>query len=247
VTRNGEADPPGEPAWGELLRTGRENVPPRRVELRRLADAARLLSDRMVANTDDEEALRKAADAVEGAAALLSGGGRSSYEAFGPAIESGDDPGAFFDHSPVLGLSNPGAPPLQLDLVDGRVRGRAVFGAPYEGPPGCVHGGWVACAFDELLGSAQSAVDRPGMTGTLTVVYRSPTPLFTELTFEAGVERVERRKIFVRGTVHAGDRLCAEAEGIFISIDRDKFDTMRGVDASARTGTTDMWTGNPVD
>jgi acyl-coenzyme A thioesterase PaaI-like protein len=230
MTRNGEADPPGEPAWGELLRAGREKVPPRRADLRRLAAAARLLSDRMVANTDDEETISRVADAVEAAVALLSGGGRSSYEAFAAALESGDDPGAFFDHSPVLGLSNPGAPPIELDLIDGRVHGRAVFGSAYEGPPGCVHGGWVAAAFDEVLGSAQSAVERPGMTGTLKVIYRSPTPLFTELTFDAAVERVERRKIFVRGTVHAGDRLCAEAEGIFISIDRDKFNTMRGTD-----------------
>jgi acyl-coenzyme A thioesterase PaaI-like protein len=145
----------------------------------------------------------------------------------------GHDPGAFFDHSPLLGLANPIAPPLEIDFVDGRVRGRAVFGAAYEGPPGCVHGGWVAAAFDELLGSAQSTVDHPGMTGTLKVVYRSPTPLFTELTFEGGVDRVERRKIFVSGSVRAGDRLCAEADGIFISIQRETYAALREGDPPA--------------
>jgi acyl-coenzyme A thioesterase PaaI-like protein len=230
VTRNGEADPPGEPSWGELLRRGREEVPPRRAELRRLAAAARLLSDKMVSNTDDEATIKAAADAVEEAVALLSGGGRSSYEGFAEALETGDDPAAFFDYSPLLGLSNPGAPPLEIEFVDGRVHGRAVFGAAYEGPPGCVHGGWIAAAFDELLGSAQSTVERPGMTGTLKVVYRSPSPLFTELTFEGGVERLERRKIFVQGTVSVGDRLCAEAEGIFVSINRDKFEALRSTD-----------------
>jgi len=36
--------------------------------------------------------------------------------------------------------------------------------------------------------------------------------------FEAWIERVEGRKIFCRGTLHAGERLCAEAEAIFVSL-----------------------------
>ena len=30
------------------------------------------------------------------------------------------------------------------------------------------------------------------------------------------IERREGRKIFIRGTMHEGDTLCAEAEGVFI-------------------------------
>ena len=65
-----------------------------------------------------------------------------------------------------------------------------------------------------------------GMTGTLTVRYRQPTPLHQELTFAATVERVEGRKIFTTATLHAADRLCAEAEGIFISVGFEKFQRM---------------------
>ena len=61
------------------------------------------------------------------------------------------------------------------------------------------------------------------MTGTLTIRYRHPTPLHTELRFEARVARVERRKNFIDGQLYAGDRLCAEADGIFISVDRSRF------------------------
>ena len=43
----------------------------------------------------------------------------------------------------------------------------------------------VAAAFDEVLGFVQSLSGRPGMTGTLTVRYRKPTPLHTELRFDA--------------------------------------------------------------
>jgi acyl-coenzyme A thioesterase PaaI-like protein len=93
-----------------------------------------------------------------------------------------------------------------------------VFGSAYEGPPGCVHGGYVAAAFDEVLGYAETFSGAPGMTGTLTVVYRSPTPLHTEVVFRAKITRVEGRKIFVHGTLHAGERLCAESDAIFVSM-----------------------------
>jgi predicted thioesterase len=61
------------------------------------------------------------------------------------------------------------------------------------------------------------------MTGTLTVRYRSPTPLHTELHFMGELLKVEGRKIYTEGRVFAGDRLCAEAEAVFVSIRVDKF------------------------
>ena len=61
------------------------------------------------------------------------------------------------------------------------------------------------------------------MTGRLIVHYRSPTPLDRELRFEAWVERVDGRKIITRGELFAGDLLCAEAEGLFVSVDRERF------------------------
>jgi acyl-coenzyme A thioesterase PaaI-like protein len=127
----------------------------------------------------------------------------------------------------MFGRANPLAPPIDLALGDGVMYGSATFGAAYEGPPGCVHGGYVAAAFDEVLGAAQSLGGRPGMTGRLTVHYRSPTPLKTALHFEGRVDRVEGRKTFTVGTVHAGDRLCAEAEGLFIAIDFAKMVELR--------------------
>jgi hypothetical protein len=46
---------------------------------------------------------------------------------------------------------------------------------------------------------------------------RRPTPLNRRLDYEAGVERVEGRKIFVWGKCHDGDELLSEAEIVFIS------------------------------
>jgi acyl-CoA thioesterase FadM len=80
------------------------------------------------------------------------------------------------------------------------------------------------------------------MTGTLTVRYRSPTPLHTELRFEAELVRMEGRKIFTRAQVLGGDRVCAEAEGIFVSVARERFqelETLRAEREQQRSGERD--------
>ncbi len=97
------------------------------------------------------------------------------------------------------------------------------FGQAYEGPPSCVHGGYVAAAFDEVLGATQSLSGAPGMTGTLSIRYESPTPLKTDLRLEGRLVGVERRKIFVEGSCFAGDRVTATAKGIFISMQPGNF------------------------
>ena len=101
------------------------------------------------------------------------------------------------------------------------------FGSAYEGPPGAVHGGFVAAAFDEVLGFVQSLSSNPGFTGTLTVKYRSPAPLHTELRLSAEIIRFETRKIFTEARMHAGDLLCAEAEAIFITARPGKIEDLR--------------------
>jgi acyl-coenzyme A thioesterase PaaI-like protein len=126
----------------------------------------------------------------------------------------------------LIGRSNPLAPPISVRAEDGRVHAEVTFGSAYEGPPGCLHGGYVAAAFDEVLGYAQSLTGNPGMTGRLEVTYRSPTPLHTPLRFEAWVESTVGRKITARCTLHAGDRLCAEATGLFISIKPGTFEKL---------------------
>ena len=198
------------------------DVTPRRAEMRRVGDATRRVIARLVATKATEAELKAAADALEEIAATLEKYPQGRlYEGFAESANAGD-PHAFFDHSPVMGLANPLAPPLRLEVRDNKVHGRVHFGAAYEGPPGAVHGGYVACAFDEVLGLAQSVGGNPGMTGTLTIKYRRPTPLHTDLRFEAGIDRIEGRKIFTSGSLWADDELTAEAEGIFISVDLSK-------------------------
>ena len=208
--------------FGALARQGRESEPsPRQRELRRLADAGRAVVERLVATDASSEVLALAADSLQAVATSLGQAPvRSVYDGFAEAANAGD-PHAFFDSSPIIGAANPLAPPLVLEAVGDEVSGRARFGAAYEGPPGCVHGGYLAAAFDEVLGLAQSTTGKPGMTGNLTVRYRRPTPLREELVFRGWVERTEGRKIYTAGTVAAAadGQVTAEAEAVFVSVD----------------------------
>jgi acyl-coenzyme A thioesterase PaaI-like protein len=194
-------------------------VTPRRAEMRRAADAVRSVIDRMFATQAPEDALADVTSLVSQAGAILARYRRSRpFEGFPEAANAGDAH-AFFDHSPFAGRANPLAPPIEMEIVEDRVIGRVHYGAAYEGPPGSVHGGHIAAAFDEVLGMAQSLGGQPGMTGTLTIRYRKPTPLHTDLRIEAGIERIEGRKTFTTGTMHAGDLVTAEADAVFIRVD----------------------------
>ena len=143
----------------------------------------------------------------------------------------------FLPTSPVIGLANAVAPPVEIELVEGEIRGRGWFDYPYEGPPTCVHGGIIALVLDEVLGAANIAAGAPGMTGTLTIRYRKPTPLRTELRIvgrHQGRDPGSSRKIRAWGGIYVGDTLTAEAEGIFVELVPEKFLSI--VTGNAKTG-----------
>jgi Thioesterase superfamily len=206
--------------WADRMQAAlSREVTPRRAAMRRAGEATRQVIDRIVATRAPLDALEEAAEALEQVAETL---GRYPqgrlFEGFGETANAGD-PHAFFDNSPIIGPANPLAPPIEMTIEKDVVIGHVCYGSAYEGPPGCVHGGYIAAAFDEVLGMTQSITGRPGMTGTLTVRYRRPTPLHADLRFEGRVEKVEGRKIFTVGQSFAGDELTCEAEGLFISVD----------------------------
>lgn len=192
---------------------------PKRVEMRRVGNALRRIIDKLVATEAPADELAHLAAMLEGLAGVLDPWPQgSSYEGFAESANAGT-PYAFFDNSPILGQANPLAPPLELAVEDAKVVGHACFGAAYEGPPGCVHGGYVAATFDEVLGMAQAMTGKRGMTGTLTITYRKPTPLHRDLRWEGEVVRQEGRRIFTKGRCLDGDVVTAEAEAIFVEVD----------------------------
>lgn len=188
-----------------------------------LANSVRELIYSSFMSTADNTDIENAIELITAALKLLSQDGVPGSA----AAES-----HFSDRSPFYGAMNPISMPMKMTIDEevgefGAVLGDAVFTEPYEGPPGHCHGGFIAAAFDEVLGMAQSLTGRPGMTGRLTVTYRAPTPLHSEIRFKGWVEKVDGRKIFTKGTAHHGDTLCAEAEVLFLSMPPEMMDLLR--------------------
>lgn len=111
-------------------------------------------------------------------------------------------------------------PPYDVDELDDRhAVGRVRFGRHHLGSNGAVHGGAIPQLFDDLLGRLALVGERPrSRTAYLHVDYRSIAPIDEELRLEAWFEREEGRKRYLRGTLSHGDRVCAEAEGLFIAL-----------------------------
>jgi acyl-coenzyme A thioesterase PaaI-like protein len=207
----------------------RSEPTPYQQSLRRLAEELRTITALLMETAAPAGLLDELATETtrlrERLAAAPGGRVRTRYR----AETEGDGERAFLDTSPLIGRANPVAPPLQLTLDGEMVRGICAFSRAYEGPPGYVHGGFIAAAFDELLGATQSMTARPGMTGRLTVRYRRPVPLNREAVFAGRLTRVEGRKILTEATLSVDGVLHAEAEGLFISVDQAR---LRGEAAS---------------
>jgi acyl-coenzyme A thioesterase PaaI-like protein len=163
---------------------------------------------------------------LRGAVAGLAAAGRAPASERPASLYAGME--NFQDTGPVVGLSNPIAPPLeaQVDPEAGVVRGRARFSAAYEGAPGLLHGGILAAAFDELLGLATVFSGGAGMTRDLHVRYLRPTPIEVELAFVGRLDRVDGRRLFVSAEVEASGVRTAEASGVFIAVGGEKFEQL---------------------
>jgi acyl-coenzyme A thioesterase PaaI-like protein len=191
---------------------------------RRVAHAARTLIDAIVSSSAEPDVLDGAADALHAQAARLEPDGRASrYDGTGGIRFDGGSNAAVFETHPILGPSNPMAPPLVVEPVDGGAVATVTYDQRFEGVPDCVQGGFLAAAFDVVLGRSASSAGMPAVTGTLTVRYRRPTPLHTELRFEGRLERVEGRQVFCSARVLAGDEVTAEAEAVFVTVDQSRF------------------------
>ena len=135
----------------------------------------------------------------------------------GSFIPGAREPSVFFPYSPVVGPANPIAPHIEFVQQGDELVAEHVFDAPWCGPPASVHGGIVALVFDELLGCATVVNQLGGFTGTLTIRYVSLTPLGKPIRMRGWIDRRDGRKTWAKGTMHHGDTLCAEAEGVFIA------------------------------
>lgn len=192
----------------------------------RLAESLRDVIQHSATSTATGDVFEEVAGLVSTAAALLAGQphGRP-YDGSAEGAVGGAQHG-FLSHSPVTGPLNALASRVHLEVGEREVSATVTYGDAYEGPPGCLHGGFIAAIFDEVLGLAQALSGAPGMTGRLEITYRAPTPLNTQLHVVGRLDSVDGRKIRTSGEIRSGDRVCAEAVGLFISVKPGTFSTL---------------------
>lgn len=90
-----------------------------------------------------------------------------------------------------------------------------------EGGPGVIHGGILATAFDEVLGTLPLLIGPSAVTVHLEVDYRTPVPVGSTLRFTGTLLGRQRRKVYCEAHAYVGDATepAATAHGIFVTID----------------------------
>jgi acyl-coenzyme A thioesterase PaaI-like protein len=183
----------------------------------RLAVSVRRLMDASVLATADEPELTEAIVAIDTISARLEGPGRERLRHATPwppreAMAKGDR-----RHNPMAGPANPLAPPMRVQVAeDGSVYSHVTMRPIHEGPPGGVHGGFVAALLDQLLGAANIASGVGAMTAELTIRYRRPTPVDVPLVLSARTDSIDERRVHASGEITADGVVTARAEGLFI-------------------------------
>jgi len=122
------------------------------------------------------------------------------------------DQRVYVDHGRGIGDFNPVFPRYELDSdPDGTAHGSVTFPVCYEGPPGIVHGGFLAVFFDCVLQQLNCDLGLAGKTAELTMRFRRPTPLLTPLTVHA--ERtVDGDRIQSHAELRLGEKLLCECD-----------------------------------
>lgn len=211
---------------GPFLAVGHPAVAGRERELRRLTDAVRRIVHATVATPAPAEvtsdAARRLAAIADELALLVPA---EPFAPFGPNPPTGG-PHAGSPFDVVHGMYNPLALPLRMhdEEIEGRrvAVGEGVFGTPYEGPPGLVHGAVIAGCFDMVLSGANRLVGLGGPTLRIAVRYRRPTRLHVPCRFEAWfVTHEDRGRLHTEGRLLQEGEATVVVEGTFRDLPRD--------------------------
>ncbi|MDG5804069.1 PaaI family thioesterase [Streptomyces ossamyceticus] len=98
--------------------------------------------------------------------------------------------------------------------------------AAHQGAPGLAHGGVLATALDETLGSLTWLLRTIAVTGRLETDFVRPVPVGAVLHLQAEVTAVAGRKIYASATGRVGGPdgpLAVRADALFVEVKVDHF------------------------
>ncbi len=136
--------------------------------------------------------------------------------------------GCFF-----CGQQNPAGTRLRFSRVEGERRQLVARWTPdqrYRGLGRVLHGGIQSGLFDEIMGwTAHHFSQGPGVTAEIHVKYLGPLYIGDPLELRCWVTESHRRKVHLAATItdHHG-RVCAEAHGVYVMMNPERFHQLVG-------------------
>jgi acyl-coenzyme A thioesterase PaaI-like protein len=125
----------------------------------------------------------------------------------------------YVDHSRDIGAFNACFPEYSIDVDGGIASGSVTFPIAFEGPPGTVHGGFLAVLLDSVIQHHNCDVGVAGKTTSLSLRYRRPAPLDRPLRFEI-VRSQENGRIASTARLFSDGVLLCEAQMEAVAGDR---------------------------
>jgi hypothetical protein len=187
-------------------------------ETRQLADVLRRVTDLALAEETPSPTIRELTERLlEAERTLAVEVTASPVPRVGPDVDG--DGRVYLDHAYDIGSFNPSFPVYEVTVDGDLARGSVEFPIVYEGPPGIVHGGFLAVFFDCVIQHHNCELGVAGKTTDLQLRYRRPTPLRTRLDFEV-VRAVDGERIESNARLLLGDKVCAEARMLAVAGDR---------------------------
>jgi hypothetical protein len=120
---------------------------------------------------------------------------------------------------------------------DGAIYGRAWFGPGTEGPPAAVHGGALAYALDEAMGSLAWLNLYPAVALKLEFQYLKLSPLNVDLHLEARLVSAGKSRLEIESTVALPDgSICVEGKGSFAILTRTQAEAFKPLDKDGVMG-----------
>lgn len=190
----------------------------------RLAAATRALNEKLVSTDIGPELAARLTEKIDALTAELSQAEQvNGLVDMAKLGERGTIDNVMGELVAMAGRSHPCSPELLWQEEPNRITGTVTFGQAFEGPPGHVHGGWVAGVLDHLMGMTHVRTGHPGMTGGLSVRYLKPTPLNQLIEVSAEATELDDKRTEVKAEMRCGETITATAEAIFVRVDRAKF------------------------
>lgn len=148
-------------------------------------------------------------------------------------------------HCIGCGDANPGSLGLAFATDGERVHATLRLDERHEGAPGIAHGGMVATALDDTFGALLYVLRKPAVTAHLGVDFRRPVLLHTDYAVTVWSDRIEGRKLYMRGEMRDPDGdLVAESDALFLEVPGEHF-AQGGGDTAGHI--TDRWRDGDLD